>query len=242
MADAEGRFNGGRTNGIGAPLVVLLVGLLAGALAPPDRAMAQTAGFGPGPVEVVSEWRSMDRGDGSGEYQLVTAATDPASGVTIEHDLSSERSVDGEVTSSESVRVVAGGEERAHAASDPAALGPWSESAIGYAIAFGADFEPEARSNYRPQDRRVREVIQAVVPAATVSTRRGSDGRTTATVDLTEPRPADALAADFLVIRQALRTADLGLAKLRITGRALPPGATAGPTPPAPPAATATTP
>ncbi|MFN2384502.1 MAG: hypothetical protein ABR559_09640, partial [Gemmatimonadota bacterium] len=79
--------------------------------------------------------------------------------------------------------------------------------------------------------------IQAVVSAAAVSTRRGSDGRTTATVDLPEARPADALAADFLAIRQALRAADLGMAKLRITGRALPPAALAAPAVPAPPAA-----
>lgn len=235
MADVESRFNGRRFMGIGVLQIVVVSALWTVTLAQPDHAVAQTTAFGPGPVEIVSEWSSLDRGDGSGEYQILTAATDPATGVTIEHDLSSERSMDGEVTSSESVRVLAQGDERARATSDPAALGSWSEPAIGYAIAFGADFSPEARSNYRPQDKRVREVIQAAVPAAVVSTRRGSDGRTTGTVELPEARPADALAADFLAVRQALRAADLGLAKLRITGRALPPTTPSIPLPPATP-------
>ncbi|MFN2384520.1 MAG: hypothetical protein ABR559_09740, partial [Gemmatimonadota bacterium] len=73
----------------------MLALLLIGTLAPSGPALAQSPAFGPGPVEVVSEWRSLDRGDGSGEYQLLTAATDPASGITIEHDLSSARTVDG---------------------------------------------------------------------------------------------------------------------------------------------------
>jgi hypothetical protein len=72
-----------------------------------------------------------------------------------------------------------------------------------------------------------------VIPEAKVSTRRASDGRTTAEVGISEPQAADALAEKFLAIRRAIREADIGLARLRIRGTATAPAGTeapAGPT------------
>ena len=71
---------------------------------------------------------------------------------------------------------------------------------------------------------RVAEVAQSVVPDAKVSTKSGSDGRTTATIELPGSHPADVLAQRFVGIREALYEAELGMAKLVIKGTAVAPG------------------
>jgi hypothetical protein len=60
-----------------------------------------------------------------------------------------------------------------------------------------------------------------------VSAKGGSDGRTSATIEIPGEHAADALAEQFVGIREALREADLGLAKLVIKGHAMAPGQTA---------------
>ena len=202
------------------PLLVLL--------AAPAATLAQTSspGFGGGPVVVVSEWRGQDRGDGSGSYTLTTSAT--SAGVTLEHAISAERNVEQEISDEETLRVLEGRAEKARAGSDPAALGTWSQAAIDYVIPFALDFEPAKRTNYRPNDRKVRELVQSVVPEAKVTTRAGSDGRTTAEVTIEGDRPVDELAEAFVGIRRAFRDAEIGLARLKMTGRASAPAIAVG--------------
>jgi hypothetical protein len=193
----------------------------------PARAQNGSAPFGAGPVAVVSECRGEDRGDGSGLYSLVTTVAGGA--VSLEHALTATRAVDGETSSTEVLRLLEDGKERASAGSDPGALGAWSGAAIGYVLPFGPDLSAAPRRNYRPSARVVREIVQSVVPEAKVSTRRGSDGRTSADVEVPGPQPVDALAEQFLAIRQAIREADIGLARLRIRGTATAPAGTPPP-------------
>jgi len=186
----------------------------------PASALAQSA-FAPAGADVVSEVKAQDRGDASGSYELTTRVT--AGGVTIEHALKVERDVYGETRETESMRVLEGDAERARAESDPTALGAWADAAVRWAIPFAVDFSGEARRNYRPQDRKVRELVQGVVADARVSTRAGTDGRTMADVEIPGERPVEELAAAFVGIRAAIVDAGLGLARLRIRGRALAP-------------------
>ena len=51
-----------------------------------------------------------------------------------------------------------------------------------------------------------------------------SDGRTSATIEVPGSHPANLLAQHFVGIREALREADLGLAKLVLKGTAVAPG------------------
>lgn len=199
-------------------LLVLLVLTLC-----PAAAWAQDAdlAFGAGSVAVVSEWRGEDRGDGSGSYTLITTATDQTSGVAIEHSLTTERAVSGEETSREALRAREGKTERA--------LDPGAAAATDYVLPFADDFRADPRKNYRPQEKRIVEVVHGVVPEARITTRRGSDGRTTAVVEVPQPEPVDSLARHFVAIRRALREADLGLAKLQIKGRTTAPAATGTP-------------
>lgn len=183
----------------------------------------QAPSFGTGPVGVVSEWKGLDRGDGSGSYDLVTIATDPSSGISIEYAQSITRDADGEESSTEHLRVLEGKTERAHGSSSVATLGAWSEPAAIYGIAFNAGFSAVARNNYRPNDKRVREIVLSAVPEAKVSTRAATDGRTAADVEIPGVHPANALAEKFVAIRGAFRNAEVGLAKLRIRGTASPP-------------------
>lgn len=195
--------------------VILLLGLLLG-IAP---LRAQTAGsvphFGAAEVGIITEWKGQDRGDGSGSYELVTTATDRALGIAIEIRNTIERSADGEETTEEERRVMEGKTERAKGN-----LGTWSEAAEAWVAPFQTEFAGAARKNYRPNDKRVKEIVISVVPEAKVSTRAASDGRTVADVEVPGTHPADDLASRFQAIRQAFRDADVGLAKLRIHGTA----------------------
>ncbi len=198
----------------------------------PVLAHAQGAApFGQSTVEVVSEWQGQDRGNGSGSYSLVTTLTDGSSGISIRHELSTERSVDGEVSSRELTVVLEGGDERYRAESDPAELGPYATQATSWAIPFDVEFHPDPRGNYRAQQKRVAEVVHSVVADAKVSTKGGSDGRTSATIEVPGEHAADALAERFVAIREAFRQADLGLARLVIKGEATAPVETAAATP-----------
>ncbi|MGH7570507.1 MAG: hypothetical protein ACREMK_01500 [Gemmatimonadota bacterium] len=206
-------------------VVFTVVGL---ALMVPVLARGQSApAFGQSTVEVVSEWRGQDRGDGSGSYSLLTTLIDPSSDVSIRHELTAERNVDGELASSELLTVLEGGDERYRSESDPSALGPFAAHATTWAIPFGLEFHPDPRGSYRPREERVAEVIHSVVADAELSVRSGSDGRTSATIEVPGEHAADVLARHFVGIREALREADLGLAKLVIKGQATAPAATA---------------
>lgn len=191
--------------------------LVAPLLLVPSAARAQ-ASFGSGPAEVVSELRAQDRGDASGTYELTTRVTD--GGTAIEHGLKIERDVYGETTDTETLRVLEGDAVRATAASDPTALGGWSDAAVTWVLPFAVDFAAEARKNYRPRDKKVREIVQRVAPDAKVNVRAGTDGRTVADVEIPGERPVDELAEIFVGIRAALGDEDLGLARLRIRGTA----------------------
>lgn len=197
-------------------------------LALPALAHGQSApAFGQGSLDVVSEWRGEDRGDGSGSYTLVTSLTDASNDVVIRHELASERRVDGGIESNESLIVLEGGQERYRAESDPTELGPYVTPATAWVIPFDLEFKPDSRSNYRPQQKRIAEVAHSVVPDAKVSTKSASDGRTIATIEIPDSQPVEALAQRFVAIRTALREADLGLAKLVIRGSATAPARTA---------------
>lgn len=171
-------------------------------------------------LDVTSEWLGQDRGDGSGTYRLTTRVTDPAAGLTILHELVADRKVDQQVESSETLRVLEGDAERAHAGSDPSELGAWSNAAIAYAIPFDTGFDSEPRKTYRPRDKQVTELVRSAAPDAKVTTRASSDGRTTAVVEIPGVVPVSDLAHQFVEIHQAFREADVGLAKLQIKGRA----------------------
>lgn len=192
----------------------------------PVSAMGQseTPDFGASNVQVVSELRGQDRGDGSGSYALITSLTDASSDVTLRHELSTERTVEGEVVSGETLLVLQGDQERYRSESDPSALGPYAVHAMTWALPFDVEFHHEPRKNYRAQQKQVAEVVQSVVPDAKVSTKSGSDGRTMATIEVPGSHPADILAQRFVGIREALYDAELGMAKLVIKGTAVAPG------------------
>jgi len=202
-----------------APHLAILIGVAA--LVSPVRARGQTTpAFGGETIDVASEWTGQDRGDRSGSYHLVTRVTDSRTGTTIQHELKADRTVDQEVESNESLRVLEGDTERAHAESDPSALGPWAEPAVAYAIPFDTEFSTEPRKTYRPRDRQVAEIVRSAAPDARVSTRVSSDGRTTAVVEIPGVHPIADLARMFVDIHKAFHDADVGLAKLQIKGRA----------------------
>jgi hypothetical protein len=180
--------------------------------------------FGSSTVHVVSELRAQDRGDGSGSYALTTSLTDASSQITLRHELTTERTVEGEVVSGESLLVLEGDQERYRSESDPAALGPYAMHATTWAIPFDVEFHSDPRKNYRAQQKKVAEIVHAIVPDAKVSTKAGSDGRTSATIEVPGSHPANVLAQRFVGIREALHEADLGMAKLVIRGTAVPPG------------------
>ena len=214
--------------GLRAAFVV--VGLF---LALPSPAWSQgEPAFGRSTVEVVSEWEAQDRGDGSGSYRLVTTLTDPSSEVAIRHELSAERDVYGELHSNEHLAVLEGGNEVYRSESDPSALGPYQTQATTWAIPFDLEFHPDPRGSYRAREKQVAKVVHAVVSEAGVSVRASSDGRTSATIEVPGVQPADALARQFVAVREALREADLGMARLVIKGQATAPAeataATAG--------------
>ena len=196
--------------------------VLLGAVAlAPAVARAQTVpAFDGATLDVSSEWVGQDRGDGSGSYRLTTRVTDGRAGWTIEHELAAERGVDLETSSTETLRVFQGDEEMASADSDPAALGQWSNPAVAYAIPFDVEFNTDPRKSYRPRQKQVEELARSAAPEARVSTRSASDGRTSATIEIPGVHPVAELAQQFVGIRQALRDADVGLAKLQIKGQA----------------------
>jgi hypothetical protein len=171
-----------------------------------------------GDAAVVSEWKGQDRGDGSGSYELTTTLKSGL--IEMVHALTAERNVEQEVTTTEHIRVLENGFEKGRAESDPTGLGPWATAFTSYVVPFGVDLSGAPRSNYRPSDGRVKDIVHSVVPDAKVSSRRASDGRTTAEVEITGTLPADELADKFLAIRQAFREAEVGLARLRIRGTA----------------------
>jgi hypothetical protein len=195
--------------------------LLGAVLLAPAIGRAQTApAFDGATLDVSSEWVGQDRGDGSGSYRLTTRVTDDQAGWTIQHELAAERAPDLEITSTETLKVLEGDEERASAESDPAALGQWADPAVAYAIPFDVEFSTEPRKSYRPRQKQVEELVRSASPEARVSTRSASDGRTSATVEIPGVLPVAELARQFVGIRQALRDADVGLAKLQIRGQA----------------------
>ena len=171
-----------------------------------------------GDVVVVSEWKGQDRGDGSGTYELTTTVSTGL--LELVHALTATRNVEQEVASTEYMRVLENGSEKARGTSDPGALGPWAGPFVAYVVPFDVDLTGVPRRNYRPSDGRVKEIVHSVVPEAKVSTRRASDGRTSAEVQLEGTFPADVLAEKFLAIRRAFREAEVGLARLRIRGTA----------------------
>lgn len=198
--------------------LAILIGIAA--LVLPAEARGQTApGFG-GELDVTSEWTGQDRGDGSGSYHLITRVTDSRTGTTIQHELVADRSVELEVESSESLSVLEGDTERAHAESDPSALGAWAEPAVAYVIPFDAEFNSEPRKTYRPRDKQVADIVRSAAPDAQVTSRAASDGRTSAVVEIPGVLPIAELANQFVGIREAFRDADVGLAKLQIKGHA----------------------
>ena len=195
--------------------------LLGAVVLAPAVARAQTApAFDGATLDVSSEWVGQDRGDGSGSYRLTNRVTDGRAGWTIEHELAAERGVDLETSSTETLKVFQGDEEMASAGSDPAALGQWSNPAVAYAIPFGVEFNTDPRKSYRPRQKQVEELARSAAPEARVSTRSASDGRTSATIEIPGVHPVAELARQFVGIRQALRDADVGLAKLQIKGQA----------------------
>ena len=111
---------------------------LAATIVFPVLAMGQSEApeFGVSSVQVVSELRGQDRGDGSGSYALTTTLTDASSDVTLRHELTAERTVEGEVVSGESLLVLEGGQERYRSESDPAGLGPYAVHATTWALQF----------------------------------------------------------------------------------------------------------
>ncbi|HKY59484.1 MAG TPA: hypothetical protein VJP59_00595 [Gemmatimonadota bacterium] len=198
----------------------------------PVLAMGQSGPeFGVSSVQVVSELRGQDRGDGSGSYSLATSLRDASSDVTLRHELSTERTVEGEVVSKETMLVLEGDEERYRSESDPEGLGPYAVHATTWALPFDVEFRPDPRKNYRAQQKKVAEIVHGVVPDAKVSTKSGSDGRTSASIEVPGSHPADVLARHFVEIRVALREADLGMAKLVIKGTAVAPGETVAESP-----------
>jgi hypothetical protein len=187
----------------------------------PAMGRAQTApAFHGATLDVSSVWVGQDRGDGSGTYRLTTRVTDGRAGFTIQHELAAERAPDLQLTSTESVKVLQGDQEMAAAESDPSALGQWADPAVAYAIPFGVEFNTDPRKSYRPRQKPVEELVRSASPEARVSTRSGSDGRTSATVEIPGVLPVAELARQFVGIRQAFRDADVGLAKLQIKGQA----------------------
>ena len=64
-----------------------------------------------------------------------------------------------------------------------------------------------------------------------MSTKSGSDGRTTATIEVPGSHSVDVLAQRFVGIREALYEAELGMAKLLIKGTAAAPGETVAESP-----------
>lgn len=199
--------------------VAALCGLVT--LAAPALARAQSsAAFEEATLDVTSEWTGQDRGDGSGTYRLTTRVTDSRAGLTIQHELMADRKVDQQVESSESLRVLEGDSEKAHAASDPSQLGVWANAAIAYAIPFDTGFDAEPRKTYRPRDKQVAELVRSAAPDAKVTSRASSDGRTTAVIEIPGVTPVSDLAHQFVEIHKAFRDADIGLAKLQIKGRA----------------------
>ena len=62
---------------------------------------------------------------------------------------------------------------------------------------------------------------------AEITTRGGSDGRTRATIRLPDVQPVNELAKQFVAIRTAFHDAGVGLAKMRIEGKAIAPQAAA---------------
>ncbi|MGH7566401.1 MAG: hypothetical protein ACREK2_06195 [Gemmatimonadota bacterium] len=201
-----------------ARTLAILIGIAA--LASPARAHAQSAPAFGGELDVTSEWTGQDRGDGSGSYHLVTRVTDTRTGTTIQHELEANRSVELEVESSESLSVLEGDTEKAHAESDPSALGIWAEPAVAYVIPFDTEFSSEPRKTYRPRDKQVAEIVRSAAPDARVTSRAASDGRTSAVVEIPGVLPVAELAHQFVGIREAFRDADVGLAKLQIKGHA----------------------
>lgn len=183
-------------------------------------AAAQSDSFDAGPVRVVSEWTALDRGDGSGDYTLVTKAS--VDGVEIEHALKAARSPMQEVDETETIRVLQGGAETARSGSDPTALGPWAEPAMRWALPFDLGFDAAPRKSYRLNDRKVREIVAGVIPDAKLSTRAGSDGRGMAQVEVPGVRPVEELAAAYVGLRKAFDEAGIALARLTIRGTAGP--------------------
>ncbi len=193
----------------------------------PASMYSQKPEFGSTEVEVVSLSEAVDRGDGSGSYHLVTTATDKSLGVSVQHELGTERDGYGEVREEEVLRALEGKEELYRGESDPSALGPWSDAALTYAVPFDLDFWTDSPSTYHARDKQVKQIVQAVVPNAEITTRGGSDGRTQATIRLPDVQPVNELAKQFVAIRAAFHDADVGLAKMRIEGKAVaPPEAT----------------
>ena len=203
------------------PKTAVKLVLLGAVLLAPAMGRAQTApAFDGATLDVSSEWVGQDRGDGSGSYRLTTRVTDERAGWTIQHELVAERAPDLEITSTESLKVLQGDEEKASAESDPAALGQWASPAVAYAIPFGVEFNTDPRKSYRPRQKQVEELVHSASPDARVSTRSASDGRTSATVEIPGVLPVAELAQQFVGIRKAFRDADIGLAKLQIKGQA----------------------
>ncbi|MEJ2152074.1 MAG: hypothetical protein P8Y29_03755, partial [Gemmatimonadota bacterium] len=182
-----------------------------------------TPEFGSTEVEVVSQSEAVDRGDGSGSYHLVTTATDESLGVSVQHELGIERDGYGEVREEEALRALKGKEELFRGESDPSVLGPWSDAALTYAVPFDLDFWTDSPSTYHARDKQIKQIVQAVVPNAEITTRGGSDGRTRATIRLPDVQPVNELAKQFVAIRAAFHDADVGLAKMQIEGRAVAP-------------------
>ncbi len=210
----------------GWPLQALITFVSITAL-PVSMSGQATPEFGSTEVEVVSESEALDRGDGSGNYRLVTTATDKSLGISVQHELGAERDGYGEVREEEALRALEGREELYRGESDPSALGPWSDAALTYAVAFDVDFETDSPSTYHARDKQVKQIVQAVAPNAEITTRGGSDGRTRATIRLPDVQPVNELAKQFVAIRTALHDAGVGLAKMRIEGKAIAPQAAA---------------
>lgn len=214
----------------GWPLQALII-LVSISTLPASMHGQTTPEFGSTEVEVVSQSEAVDRGDGSGSYHLVTTATDKSLGISVQHELGTERDGYGEIREEEALRALEGKEELYGGESDPSALGPWSDAALTYAVPFDLDYHTDARSNYRARDKQLKQIVETVVPNAQITTRAGSDGRTSATIRIPDVETADQLAKQFVGIRVALCEAGLGLAKMRIEGKAVAPRESAEPPP-----------
>lgn len=210
----------------GFPLQALITCVSISAL-PVSTHGQSTPEFGSNEVEVVSQSEAVDRGDGSGSYHLVTTATDESLGISVQHELGTERDSDGEVREEEALRALQGKEELYRGESDPSVLGPWSDAAVTFAVPFDVDFDTDSPSTYHAREKQIKQIVHAVVPNAKVTTRGGSDGRTLATIRLPDVQPANQLADQFVAIRAALHDASVGLAKMRIEGKAIAPQAAA---------------